>query len=308
MTEVDLRNLWKHEANDFTPWLAKPENLEALGNEIGLTLTNPQTEHNVGRFSCDIVCKDEFTQKTVIIENQLESTDHDHLGKIITYASGLNASCIVWIVREALPEHASAIEWLNSHTDENVSFFLIEIKAWKIGDSDPAPQFTMIEKPNDFSKNMKKTVSGEMNDSQKSRLEFWENFNKVLKARREFNVRKATTDHWYNFAIGSSLCQLQADLVNREGYIRVGLWIHNDKKFYDQLFDDRQTIEDKLAEMKLEWFKEEKIKASGITMRIDGLDFDENGNYDDLANKIIDIAVRFKSVFQPIVKKYRPNE
>lgn len=308
MTEVNLRDLWKHEATDFTQWLAEPENIETLGKEIGLTLTEMQTEYSVGRFSCDIICKDELTRKTVIIENQLESTDHNHLGKILTYASGLNASFIIWIVKDALPEHASAIEWLNNHTDENVSFFLIEIKAWKIGDSDPAPQFTIIEQPNDFSKNIKKTTEGEMTDAKKGCLEFWDNFNKVMKQRKEFNVRKAGTDHWYEFTIGSSLCKLEAKLVNSKGQIRVDFWINDDKNLFDFVFDKKEEVENKLAGMKLNWSKKDGKKASSVSTLIEGLNFKDNTNYDVLANEIIDTVVQFRDVFQPIIKKYRPNE
>jgi len=308
LVEVNLRDLWKHEATDFTKWLAQTENIVLLGNEIGLTLTDIQTEHCVGRFSCDMICKDEITQKLVIVENQLESTDHIHLGQIITYAGGLNASYIIWIVKDALPEHASAIEWLNNHTDEDISFFLIEIKAWKIGDSNPAPQFNIIEQPNDFNKNVKRTASRDMSDAEKGRLEFWENFNKVMKQRKVFNVRTASTNNWYNFAIGSSLCRLGAELVNKEGRIRVGFWIDNDKKLFDFVFEKKEEIENKLTGLELSWFKEDGKKMSGVSTNITGLNFKNNANYDALANEIIDVVVLFRNVFQPVIKIFLQKE
>ena len=120
----------------------------------------------------------------MLIENQLEQTNHDHLGKILTYASGLDASVVVWIVAAARDEHASAIEWLNKHTDDSIFFFLIEIHAYKIGDSEPAPQFKIIEQPNDFAKTMKRiSRDKEMNESQGCRLEFWTQFNDILEQR-----------------------------------------------------------------------------------------------------------------------------
>ena len=119
LTEVDARELWKHEQYDFSNWLAKEENLEYLNDIIGLTLTDVDKEVYVGPYRCDIVAKDETSGITVIVENQLEGTNHDHLGKIITYASGLNAKVMIWIVKEAKEEHRAAIEWLNNNTNND---------------------------------------------------------------------------------------------------------------------------------------------------------------------------------------------
>ena len=198
LVEVDIRNVWKHEQYDFSKWLASEENINELGNTLNLTLTDVETEKFVGNYRCDILCKDEITGKVVLIENQLEPTNHDHLGKIITYASGLDASVVVWIVASAREEHASAIEWLNKHTDDDVSFFLVEIHAYKIGDSEPAPQFKIIEQPNDFVKSVKAiSKNSDISDTEKKRLEFWTQFNEVLEERgKPFNRRKATTDHF----------------------------------------------------------------------------------------------------------------
>ena len=165
---VDIRKVWPHEQYDFSKWLAAEENIRELGDTLNLSLTDVETEKFVGNYRCDILCKDEITGKMVLIENQLEPTNHDHLGKIITYASGLDAAVIVWIVASARDEHASAIEWLNKHTDDEISFFLLEVHAYKIGNSDPAPQFTIIEQPNDFVKTVKTIAkSNDLNESQK---------------------------------------------------------------------------------------------------------------------------------------------
>ena len=125
LVEVDIRKLWGHEQYDFSNWLADKENLELLNETIGLTLSEVEKEVYVGAYRCDLVGKDEVTGEKVIIENQLEASNHDHLGKIITYASGLDANVIVWIVKEAREEHRSAIEWLNNNTATNINFFLI---------------------------------------------------------------------------------------------------------------------------------------------------------------------------------------
>ena len=123
LKEVELRNLWKHEQYDFSEWLSQNENIELLNDILGLTLTDISKEVYVGSYRCDLVAVDESSGIKVIIENQLESSNHEHLGKIITYASGLDAQVVVWIVKNAKEEHRSAIEWLNNNTNSDINFF-----------------------------------------------------------------------------------------------------------------------------------------------------------------------------------------
>ena len=130
----DLREVWPHEALDFTPWLAKEENMALLADAVGLDITVDEEESPVGDFSVDIFASETGTDRKIIIENQLEDTNHDHLGKLITYASGKSADIIIWVVKRAREEHKAAIEWLNNHTDDKISFFLCEIKLYRIGD------------------------------------------------------------------------------------------------------------------------------------------------------------------------------
>ncbi len=302
LKEIDIRKVWQHEQYDFSKWLSSENNIKELGDVLNLSLTDVETEKFVGNYRCDILCKDEITGKIVLIENQLEPSNHDHLGKIITYASGLDAAVVVWIVQNAREEHASAIEWLNKHTDKEVSFFLIEIHAYTIGNSEPAPLFKIIEQPNDFNKNIK-TLSqkGEMNESQSRRLEFWTQFNEILEERgKPFNKRKATTDHWYSVALGSSECHLTIDLVNREHKIRIGLWIDDNKDLYDSLEEKKDEIEAK-TNIKFEWDRLDEKKASVICKYIDGLDFDNQSNYKELMNKVIDEIVILKNVFSKYI-------
>lgn len=293
LVEVDIRNVWKHEQYDFSKWLASEENINELGDTLNLTLTDVETEKFVGNYRCDILCKDEITGKVVLIENQLEPTNHDHLGKIITYASGLDASVVVWLVASAREEHASAIEWLNKHTDDDVSFFLVEIHAYKIGDSEPAPQFKIIEQPNDFVKSVKAiSKNSDISDTEKKRLEFWTQFNEVLEERgKPFNRRKATTDHWYNVAMGSSECSISIDLVNKEHKIRVGVWISDNKNLYDNFYNNKDEIEAKCG-FSLTWDRLENKKASLACTYINGLDFDNQDNYPVLINECYDTIDR----------------
>ena len=304
LKEVDVRSLWRHEQYDFSSWLAKENNIQYLNDILGLTLTDIDKEVFVGPYRCDIVAKDETTNNVVIIENQLESTNHDHLGKVITYAAGLNAKYIVWIVKEAKEEHRAAVEWLNNNSSNEINFFLIEIHAYQIGDSDPAPKFEVIEKPNDFvKKNKTNSRDGELNKSQSERLIFWEQFNQILIERgRPFNVRKATTDHWYDVAIGSSIAHIAIDLVNREKRICVQLYINDDKELFDELLEEKDIIEDNLGFKMDEWARLSEKKASRIKYYIDGLDFNNHTNYPDLMNRVIDVAIKMRQVFKKYVK------
>lgn len=303
LTEVDVRELWKHEQYDFSEWLAKEDNIEYLNDILGLTLVDVDKEVFVGPYRCDIVAKDETSGITVVIENQLEGTNHDHLGKIVTYASGLNAKTMVWIVKDAKEEHRAAIEWLNNNTNSEINFFLIEIHAYKIGDSEPAPMFEVVEKPNDFVKHSKAPITDkELNKSQSERLLFWEQFNQIVINRgKPFNLRKATTDHWYDIALGTSDAHVAIDLVSRNNYIVVEVYINDKKELFDRLLSYRETIEKEL-DFEMEWDRLDNKKASRIKYRIPGLDFDDHSNYDELMNRIIDVAVKVRDVFSPYVR------
>lgn len=299
LIEVDVRELWKHEQYDFSNWLAKDENIEYLNEILGLTLVEVDKEVYVGPYRCDLVAKDETSGIVVIIENQLEGTNHDHLGKIITYASGLDAKVMVWIVKEAKQEHRAAIEWLNNNTANDISFFLIEIHAYRIGASEPAPKFEVVEKPNDFVKRSRaKVEDGDLNRSQSERLFFWEQFNQIVSSRgKPFNLRKATTDHWYDIAIGSSDAHIAIDLVNKVGCIVVELYINDNKELFDQLLSEKETVEAELGKS-LMWDRLDGKKASRIKYYISGLDFNDHSNYDALMNQTIDIAVKMRDVFR----------
>jgi hypothetical protein len=143
--KVNLREIWPHEEHNFTPWLA--ENLNELGEELGLTLESPRTEVEVGQYRLDIQ-SEEAEGGTVVIENQLGWTGHDHLGKLLTYAAGGEADYVVWVAAYFTAEHRAAIDWLNRLDSEKVWFFGVEVRAIRIGDSDPAPDFRVVAAPN----------------------------------------------------------------------------------------------------------------------------------------------------------------
>lgn len=297
LKEVDIRSLWAHEQYDFSNWLAKKENIELLNETVGLTLTDIDKEVYVGSYRCDLLAIDETTGIKIIIENQLDSTNHDHLGKIITYASGLDANVIIWIVREAREEHKSAIEWLNNNMVKDISFFLLEIKAYTIGDSLPAPMFKVIEKPNDFIKYSKTIKDGELSKSEAERLNFWTEFNQYLVNNgKPFNIRKATTDHWYNIAVGTSEAHISITLVNKNRSIGVELYINDNKDLFDELYADKDEIEAKIG-LPLEWQRLDEKKASRIISYIKGLNFNKKDNYPQLMGQTVNRALKFRNVF-----------
>lgn len=303
LQEVDIRDLWHHEQYDFSAWLAKDENIEFLNEKLGLTLVDINTEAYVGAYRCDIVAVDETTGIKVIIENQLENSNHDHLGKIITYASGLDAKVIVWIVKEARVEHRSAIEWLNNNTSKDINFFLIELHAYRIGDSASAPMFQVIEQPNDFVKESKSNKATEtLTKIESEQINFWTKFNEhIINRKKPFNIRKATADHYYNIAIGKSGTYISVTLVNKESFVGVAVYIESDKPLFDKLYDERDSIEEQLG-FKMDWQRLDNSKASKIIYRINGLDFDDHSNYDALIEEAIDKAISIKRVFKDRVK------
>lgn len=298
LKEVNVRDLWHHEQYDFSNWLAEEENIELLNDILGLTLIDINKEVYVGAYRCDLVARDETTGIKIIIENQLECSNHDHLGKVITYASGLDAQVIVWIVEEAREEHRSAIEWLNNNTNKTINFFLIELHAYKIGDSIPAPKFEIIEKPNDFIKNSKgNSGSNDMSKTQSERVIFWTMFNELVVSRgKPFNIRKVSTDHWYDIAIGTSEAHICINLVNKESSIVLELYINNNKELFDKLYGNKTEIESELG-LSLDWQRLNNRKAARVKYFLYGLNFDNHENYSELMNEIIDKVILMRKVF-----------
>lgn len=290
---TDLRSIWKHEANDFTPWLAKEENLAALSDAIGIELVLEEQESNVGDFSVDLFATEEGTGRKVVIENQLEETNHDHLGKIITYASGKDAEVIIWIVRKARDEHKKAIEWLNQHTDDSSAFFLIEIEVWKKGNSEPAPKFNIVERPNDWAKAMK-NVS--ITNTQSRQMQFWQYFvdrwENNSNFAHTFRKRKAHPQNWYDLSIGSSEYHLCMEVHFQKNDINAGLYIPDNKNIYNSLLDNKKEIEDFLG-ASVEWRNAKKASRFLISKN---LDINNPDKWDEACDWLMDMCLKIKMV------------
>lgn len=295
---VSLREVWAHEALDFTQWLAKPENLEQLGEALGIELYEAETEVSVGRFFVDILATDDSGRK-VVIENQLAVTDHDHLGKIITYAAGLDAQVIVWVAEKAKEEHQQAVEWLNENTSSEVHVFLVQIEAWRIGDSLAAPRFNPIAKPNDWTKDVRQSAATATQVSEVNMLQrdFYE---KV----REYGITHAShikrwqtpkTQHWFDVSIGTSQAHVSLTTNSLEKRVAVEVHIPNNKQLFADLLDQRQAIEAQLG-MTLDWRELPERKACRIVIEHPGNSADPD-QQDELVEWIVATANGFARVF-----------
>lgn len=301
LTEIkDLRSVFQNEASGFTPWLAGEDGIELLSDAIGLEIVVEETESSVGSFRTDILAYEKNSEKKVIIENQLEDTNHDHLGKLITYASGKDAQIIIWIVRHARDEHRSAIEWLNNNTNESIAFFLCEIKLFQIGDSNIAPKFEVIESPNEWSKKEKEIYDSINSSSSQFRYHYWEEFQKSAFNNPEFakcfSRRKPSTHSWLSFSIGSSECRLNSLMFIRKKKIAVELYISDNKELFSALNEAKHQIESETG-LSFTWMELPERKASRIVIENDASLNDESKwleQFKWLADVMIKMSHSFK--------------
>lgn len=303
LKQVGLREVWKHEASEFTTWLAKPENLALLSDEIGIEITLTQTEASVGKFFVDIFAEEENTGRKIVIENQLESTDHDHLGKLITYASGFDAEIIIWIVRDVRDEHKRAIDWLNEHSDKDVNFFVIKMEVWQIGNSPFAPKFQVVSQPNDWAKAIKTTsIKSDLSDTKLMQLDFWTDFRKYGEEQNsKLRFRKPYPQHWYDVSIGSSKAHLALIVDTQNNQLRCELYIPDDKELFNSLQSYQNAIEEELGYV-LEWMFLEGKKASRIKT-VTNADLDASENWENYFTWLLNGAEKFQKVFANYINK-----
>ncbi len=295
----DLRSVWKHESGDFTPWLAMEENIAKLGEALGLEIEVDERESSVGDFSVDILATEPNTGKKIIIENQLEETNHDHLGKLITYASGKSANYIIWLVKRARDEHRSAIEWLNKHTDGDINFFLCEIKLYRIGNSEPALKFEVVERPNDWA-TITKLSDKNLTPSQCFRYEYWSAFldyafqNKDFS--NEFNRTKASKEFFIDLGVGIPKTWLELTVQTSKNTVGVEMRIHENKKLYKIWESKKETIESELG-MKLDWREMPDNKVSRIII-FKEVNLDNKADWKNQFKWFMEVCTKFKKIFK----------
>ena len=305
LKKIDLREEWKHEAADFTNWLAEDENLQILSEEIGIDITLVQIEASVGKFSVDILAEEDNMGRKIVIENQLETTNHDHLGKIITYASGFDAEIMIWIVKDVRDEHKQAVDWLNEHTDDKINIFAIQMELWQIGDSPRAPKFHVISKPNHWTKTIKKTTSRlELSDRQVMQLEFWTRFKEYASAHGStLRLGNANPKPWYNIRIGHSKSHLALRVDADNEQIRCDLYIFDSMPLFNALHDRKDSIESKLP-YELKWMALEGKKARQVRTS-HTIDVADNDKWEASFRWLMDTAQQFRTVFAEELKKMK---
>jgi hypothetical protein len=303
ITKVNPREIWKHEALDFTQWLAKEENISILCEELGIEINNVKPEAAAGRYNVDIIADEIDSQRKVIIENQLEPTDHKHLGQILTYASAYDAAIIIWIVTDYTEEHRQAIDWFNRNISEGISFFLIQIEVYRIGNSDPAPKFNLICEPNDWGKTVKKSEGGDtLSELKLQQKEFWESLKEYAStANTRLNLgRVAKPQHWYNIAMGTSRCHIALTQNSQKQYVGCEVYIRNDNALFDQLLKNKALIEKEIG-LELEWMELPDATASRILITYKGNPRDKT-KWPEYFEWLIKIANSYSKVFIKYIK------
>lgn len=320
LTRVDLRDVWSSEASDFTPWLAREENLAILAETLGMDLELEAQEKAVGPFRADILCKDIGSDSWVLIENQLERTDHGHLGQLLTYASGLEAVTIVWIAARFTEEHRSTLDWLNKITDERFRFFGLEVELWKIDDSLAAPKFNMISKPNDWSRSVAQAAraidDAEMSDIRLKQLAYWTAFHDALD-RASGPVsgnRKPQPQSWMAYSIGRSGFNLSAVMIRPKCQVRAELYISgNDAKAHFHLLQKQRQAIEKALGYGLDWEKLPTRRDSRISVSLRDADPEDDSDWPRqhawLAEKINDLHRVFQGRVRSLdVDEWNPEE
>ena len=275
---VDLRKVWQNEETDFTPWLADQKNLAILGDALGMSLEFVSREEAVGPYSADILCRDSNDGTQVVVENQLEPTDHDHLGKLLTYAAHLGARVVVWIAKSFTEQHRAALDWLNEVSETGTRFFGLEIELWQIGESAPAPKFNVVARPNDWTKEGTDTAT--LTDTQRMQLRFWEGFTGFV-ARNGMVVTKPhapRAQNWLGIAGvgrgGFFLYGAMSTWTQAGGHheLRAELVItgEHSNHYFDLLHADRHDIENEHEfDEELEWYNPDDVKQRKIYWRLE---------------------------------------
>ena len=303
--KIDLRDVWSSEASDFTPWLAKDENIALLGEAIGLELEVESQEKSVGPFRADILARDLTSNHYVLIENQLEQTNHNHLGQIMTYAAGLDAFSIIWIAKSFTEEHRAALDWLNRITEENINFFGIEIEVIQIGDSLPAPQFKVVAKPNDWSKSVRSSAStGELTDTKLKQQQYWTEFKEyVEKNGSPFKVQKPSPQHWTNIALGRSNFYLSLTVNSQSHIICINLEIGGAraKEHFDKLRDLYEEDSKEHISADIEWLRLDDRKSCMVKLS-KSFNFTDESSRDEQYAWFVEYVKKYISYFRPKVK------
>ncbi len=309
LEKVELRDVWASESSDFTPWLAQETNIELLADTLGLDMEVEAQEMGVGPYRADIVCKDVSDGSLVLIENQLEKTDHSHLGQLLTYAAGLDAVTIVWIAERFTDEHRAAMDWLNENTGESVSFFGLEIQLWRIGESPIAPKFNVVSKPNDWIKGgsggAKNTSLENISPTKLLQRDYWIAFREVLAARSSnLKVHKANPQHWLTVSIGRANFNMSATVNTNQNRIAVEVYMNGPlaKQHFHRLKEQQVEIETEIG-IGLDWRELPEKDTSRILIVRNNSSIKESECWAQQHQWLADTLEKFNKVFRPRISQ-----
>ena len=317
LEQLDIKEAWTDETKEFTPWLAIDENIALLGDAIGMELEVQSQEQRVGLYRADIVCKDTITDEIVLIENQLEQTDHRHLGQILTYASGLEAMTIIWISKSFTDEHRATLDWLNEITKEKYNFFGIEVELWKIGDSKIAPKFNIVCMPSDWRKTAYLDEIA-LSEDKKMQLDFWNGFIVYLKTEKStLKSGKTKAGAYLQINLGSSLAYLElcAGFYDFEmgsfsqNLLRVSLVLRSkgDPKHIFNILEKRKNeIQSKISE-EVTWYNPEDKQTCRIYMK-KNVDLYDLEKWQEYYKWLKEKSEKMYNVFSPIVKDIKDSD
>ena len=264
---LDLREAWVNEASDFTPWLA--DNIQVLGDVLGLELELKEREASVGNFSCDLHAVDLASGRTVIIENQLEATDHTHLGQLLTYAAGLEAAVVVWVAREIRDEHRAALDWLNRKTAADINFFAVVPRVFKIDESKPTYELQLVVSPNEWEKDASQSVSAAPSTKALQYKAFFQGLIDAARAKGFRGLRNALPQNWMRFSTGRSEIGCYVSFTSTKK-LRVELYFESasaevNKARFDAVNAIRTEIE-KSVSADLNWERLDEKKGARIAI------------------------------------------
>tara|TARA_B100001750_G_C15390989_1_gene537432 strand:+ start:121 stop:1065 length:945 start_codon:yes stop_codon:yes gene_type:complete len=303
LKKVKIKDIWKTEDRDFTPWLV--ENINLLNEDVGLNIQDPKKENRLVNFIVDIVAEDE--EGKVIIENQFHNSNHDHLGKLLTYLSNVEGTKkAIWIVEEAKSEHKNAIEWLNQNTT-SCSFYLIKIQVFKIENSPPGAKFDLIAGPNESSKAMGK-IKQEDTERHKLRLKFWSLF--LEKCKKQTKMYSNISPNKYSWlgtgtgmrGIGYNVAVLKAH-AQAEVYIDRGKDDNGElnKKIFFELKKSKDKIEKDFGS-ELVWEELQDSRASRICKRTQAGGYRDEETWEKVHSDLIEYATKMQKTFSPHIK------
>jgi hypothetical protein len=301
---VEPRTIWPNEAADFTPWLAHPDNINRLGEAIGLDLEVEHTEVAVGPYAADILARETAAGTYVVIENQLNRTDHDHLGKSLTYAAALGAKTVVWVAADFTPEHRKTLDWLNDNSVEDLSFFGVQVELWAVDQSKPAVRFNVVTRPTELLRTSKVVSNAELTPTRRLQLEWWTAFrDALLSAKAIPSAQSPRPQYWYNIALGKQGFHLSATANVDECIIGVRVYMmhrYGGEVALNQLLESRAKIEQAVGEP-LIWNPNPATSDKVILLQRKA-DIRIKDQWPEDLKWMVDAVVRLRKVFAPRIK------